>query len=72
MTVKIGKNVFKLIRKPEISIDMELGNILIVINLVDSEENIYELKINYTNKYCSVELLQKNTNIWGVYYDYQN
>jgi len=64
MTVKIGKNEFRLIRKPEISIDMEHGNILIVINLLDNEENIYELKIKYNNnKYCSVELLQKNTNI---------
>lgn len=63
MIVKIGKNEFKLIRKPEISIDMEHGNISVVINLVDNEENIYELKIKYNNKYGSIELLQKNTNI---------
>lgn len=62
MTVKIGKNVFKLIRKPEISIDMEHGNILIVINLVDcEEEKIYELKtrISYNNQHCHIQLLRK-------------
>lgn len=61
MIVKIGKNEFKLIRKPEISIDMEHGNILIVINLEDSEEKIYELKtrISYNNQHCHIQLLRK-------------
>lgn len=61
MTVKIGKNEFKLIRKPEISIDMEHGNIMIVINLEDSEEKIYELKtrISYNNQHCHIQLLRK-------------
>lgn len=61
MTVKIGKNEFKLIRKPEISIDIEHGNILIVINLVDSEEKLYELKtrISYNNQHCHIQLLRK-------------
>ena len=61
MTVKIGKNEFKLVRKPEISIDMEHGNILIVINLEDSEEKIYELKtrISYNNQHCHIQLLRK-------------
>ena len=61
MTVKIGKNEFKLIRKPEISIDMEHGNILIVINLEDKEEKIYELKtrISYNNQHCHIQLLRK-------------
>lgn len=61
MIVKIGKNEFKLIRKPEISIDMERGNILIVINLEDSEEKIYELKtrISYNNQHCHIQLLRK-------------
>lgn len=69
MIVKIGKNEFKLIRKPEIFIDMEHGNILIVINLEDSEEKLYELKAHINRNKCSIELLQKNTNIRGVYYD---
>lgn len=61
MIVKIGKNEFKLIRKPEISIDMEHSNILIVINLEDSEEKIYELKtrISYNNQHCHIQLLRK-------------
>lgn len=61
MIVKIGKNEFKLIRKPEISIDMEHGNILIVINLTDDEEKIYELKtrISYNNQHCHIQLLRK-------------
>jgi len=61
MIVKIGKNEFKLIRKPEISIDMEHGNIFIVVNLEDSEEKIYELKtrISYNNQHCHIQLLRK-------------
>lgn len=61
MIVKIGKNEFKLIRKPEISIDTEHGNISIVINLTDNEEKIYELKahINYNNQHCHIQLLRK-------------
>lgn len=61
MIVKIGKNEFKLIRKPEISIDMEHGNILIIINLTDNEEKIYELKtrISYNNQHCHIQLLRK-------------
>ena len=67
MIVKIGKNEFKLIRKPEISFDMEHGNILIVINLKDSEEKLYELKAHIHRNKCSIELLQKNTNIKGCF-----
>lgn len=61
MTVKIGKNEFKLVRKPEISIDMEHGNIFIVINLEDSEGKLYELKtrISYNNQHCHIQLLRK-------------
>lgn len=61
MIVKIGKNEFKLIRKPEISIDMEHGNIFIVVNLEDNEEKIYELKtrISYNNQHCHIQLLRK-------------
>ena len=61
MTVKIGKNEFKLVRKPDISIDMEHGNIFIVVNLEDNEEKIYELKtrISYNNQHCHIQLLRK-------------
>ena len=71
MVVKIGNNEFLLIRKPEISFDSEKGDISIIIKLEDAEEKLYELKIhiNYKNKYSKAELLQKNINIRGVYYD---
>lgn len=65
MVVKIGNNEFLLVRKPEISFDSENGNISIIIKLEDAEEKLYELhiKINYKNKYCNAQLLQKNINI---------
>ena len=65
MVVKIGKNEFLLVRKPEISMDSEKGDITIIVKLEDAEEKSFELRINvnFKYKYCYAQLLQKNTNI---------
>ena len=62
VTVKLGNHELILKQKPEIYIDTEKGFMSIVINFEDKEGKLYDLKtrIDYKNKHCSVELLQKN------------
>ena len=61
MTVKLGNHELILKQKPEIYIDTEKGFMSIVINFEDKEGKLYDLKIriDYKNKYCSVELFKK-------------
>lgn len=63
MTVKLGNHELLLKQKPEIYIDTEKGFMSIVIILEDKEGKLYDLKtrIDYKNKHCNIELLQKNT-----------
>ena len=61
MTVKLGNHELLLKQKPEIYIDTEKGFLSVVIKCEDNEGKLYDLKsrIDYKNKYCSVELFKK-------------
>ena len=61
MTVKLGNHELLLKQKPEIYIDVEKGFISVVIEFEDKGGKLYDLKsrIDYKNKYCSVELFKK-------------
>ena len=63
MTVKLGNYELLLKQKPEIYFDTEKGFLSVVIKFEDKEGKLYDLKtrIDYKNKYCSVELFKKNT-----------
>ena len=61
VTVKLGNHELLLKQKPEIYIDIEKGFMSVVIKFEDEEGKLYDLKtrIDYKNKYCSVELVKK-------------